>query len=193
MPSADPLAQLNDIVLPSAISWWPLAFGWWLLIFLVIGAATLAAFFWRRKQKREAYRRLSLLELENILARYHQQPSSATYLQQLSILLRRAAMMAQPDLFPVDIKGEAWLQWLDEYCPAAKNEFSTGVGRALLTGPYEANPTIDAEALHALTRLWLNEHRNQWQSARAVRVLDKKTGARTEPKTTPLKETQRHA
>jgi hypothetical protein len=192
MPSADPLAQLHDIVLPSGISWWPLAWGWWLLMLLVVGAVALAIFFWRRQQKREAYRQLSLLELENIIARYRQQPSSAIYLQQLSILLRRAARMAQPDLFPVDIKGEAWLNWLDEFCPATKNNFSTGVGRALLTGPYEANPDIDAEALHALTRLWLSEHHNQWQSARTPRAVNKKASARAEQKA-PLQEAQRDA
>jgi membrane protein implicated in regulation of membrane protease activity len=168
MQSADPLAQLHDILLPPAISWWPLAWGWWLLLALLAGCAAFAIYIWRRRKKRARYRLLALQELALINERYRQQNDSAEYLQQLTILLRRTALSAQPRRFPVDIKGEAWLHWLDNYCPQARGEFTRGSGRVLLTGPYEARPVIDADALATLVRLWLQEHRNQWQKLPAA-------------------------
>lgn len=160
---SDPLAQLHDILLPQAVSWWPLAWGWWLLLALITGAAMFGVFFWRRKQQRERYRQLAIQELQILTEAFHAQADAAVYLQQLSILLRRTAISAQPHAFPVELKGMAWLRWLDEYCPATRAGFSEGPGRVLLTGPYEPNPQIDADALHALALLWLQQHRNQWQ------------------------------
>jgi hypothetical protein len=36
MNPTDPLAQLRDIHLPEAVSWWPLAIGWWLVAIVCI-------------------------------------------------------------------------------------------------------------------------------------------------------------
>lgn len=163
MQSTDPLAQLHDIVLPQAVGWWPLAWGWWLLLALVLTASASIIFFWRRKSNRERYRQAALKELDALYQGYESNQDTAHYLQQLSILLRRTAISAQPYTFPVDIKGDAWLLWLETNCPEARTEFSAGNGRVLLTGPYQAKPQIDAQALQQLVRLWLQKHRNQWQ------------------------------
>lgn len=167
MMSPDPLAQLHDIVLPAAVSWWPLAWGWWVLLLLILSAIGAVLYIRRRNRQREAYRLLALHELNRITTRYQEHGNTAEYLQQLSLLLRRTALSAQPQRFPVEIKGEAWLRWLDDHCPATGAGFTTGCGRVLLTGPYEANPTIDRQQLEPLVRLWLQQHRNQWQKTHA--------------------------
>jgi len=167
MQAADPLAQLHDIVLPQPVGWWPLAWGWWVLLALVIILAAIGIFFQQREKKRQRYRAAASDELNHLLQHYQQDQNAAHYLQQLSILLRRTAISAQPHTFPVDVKGEAWLQWLDNNCPETKQGFSVGPGRALLTGPYEAHPDIDVDSLHALVKLWLRQHRNQWQKNRS--------------------------
>lgn len=173
MQTADPLAQLHDIVLPQAVSWWPLAWGWWLLLALIICLVACAIFFRQRNQQRQRYRLLAQDELNQIFNSYQEDKDAARYLQQLSILLRRCAISAQPKSFPVAVKGEAWLLWLDsqwgnKQSAATRKGFSAGPGRALLTGPYEAKSEIDITALHALATLWVQEHRNQWQKNRAA-------------------------
>lgn len=180
MQPADPLAQLHDIVLPQAVGWWPLAWGWWVLLALLTSFAALVIFYRQRDKKRQHYRLAARNELDNLLRKYQQDKNAANYLQQLSILLRRSAISAQPHTFPVDVKGEAWLQWLDNNCPETKEGFSIGSGRALLTGPYEAHPDIDVNAVHALVKLWLRQHRNQWQNKRSPSIT-RATTARTAP------------
>ncbi|WP_394174929.1 DUF4381 domain-containing protein [Thalassotalea litorea] len=45
----DPLAELKDIHLPDAISIWPLAPGWWIIIAIIIGLIVYVANRWRQQ------------------------------------------------------------------------------------------------------------------------------------------------
>jgi hypothetical protein len=159
----DPLAQLHDIILPPEPGLWPLPWGWWLLLALVIGGLWLAIWLWRRQSARSAYRKAALAELESLYTQHQLNPDPASYLQSLSVLLRRAAIAAHPRRFPRDIQGMAWLAWLEQQCPSLAPGFSEGPGKALLTGPYQPAPQVDITALNSLARNWLKQHRNQWQ------------------------------
>jgi hypothetical protein len=74
MKSSDPasLQNLNDIVLPATVGWWPLATGWYVLIgFLLIVIAWLSY----RSLKlwiKNRYRRAALRELQVLEDRIHQ-------------------------------------------------------------------------------------------------------------------------
>src|SRR5690606_19355254 len=105
----------------------------------------------------------ALIELQRARAQVDQDGELAHYLQQVSIILRRAAMTGLPERYLANLKGEAWLQWLDAQLAGA-DEFTSGAGRALLTGPYEPHPQADIEGLHQLATRWITQHRNQWQS-----------------------------
>lgn len=158
---ADPLAQLHDILLPDAIGWWPLAPGWWALLVFLLALIATAIFYRRRKTLRNHYRQQALAELFALDALAAE---PAKLLQAYSVLLRRTALTAHPRQFPVDIKGEAWLAWLDHYCPETGGGFFNGSGKALLTGPYQKTPAIDFNELRNLAETWIRKHRNQWQS-----------------------------
>lgn len=63
------LEQLKDIQLPEPVSWWPLAYGWWVLIGLVVCA--LAVWLVRRyKYQKNSLEALALNELAQIEAKY---------------------------------------------------------------------------------------------------------------------------
>jgi len=160
----DPLAQLQDIRLPAEIGLWPPAWGWWVLALLLIAVISTLVFFVKRKKSRNAYRALAIAELHSIHTKYPAEQNSE-YLQNLSIILRRTALSGFGSQFNASLKGNDWLQWLDEHCPKTKEQFSKGVGSALLIGPYQKNPEFNREALHKLSLLWVKEHRNQWQQA----------------------------
>lgn len=159
----DPLAQLKDIHLPEPVGLWPLAWGWWVLLALLLVIVISAVLIYRRHQQRNRYRAAAIAELQRAKHLVEQDRNIANYLQQLSITLRRAALSGCGTSYQANVKGTAWLRWLDEQCPETQNGFQGDVGRPLLTGPYEANPQADVDALDRLARLWLQKHRNQWQ------------------------------
>lgn len=169
MQPVDPLAQLHDILLPQPVDWWPLAWGWWLLLAAILLGVGAALFFYRRNTRRERYRKQAAGVLNEIFGRYRTDGDSATLLQQLNLLLRRTALTAHPDRFPVNIKGPDWLLWLDNHCPETQRGFSQGPGQALLEGPYQARPVIDGENIYRLAHVWIEKHRNYSQKAAAPR------------------------
>lgn len=169
----DPLAQLKDIHLPDPVGLWPLAWGWWVLLAVLIIVVGTLIYLRRRHSLRNRYRAAALAELHNAKAEFDQHQDVAAYLQRASIILRRAALSGCANNYHPNLKGEAWLQWLDEQYHANLQLFTHGHGRALLTGPYEAKPTADVAQVHQLVRLWLKEHRNQWQQHRAKKATEK--------------------
>lgn len=157
-----PLDQLADIHLPETVSWWPLAPGWWLLIaLLALGA--LGLFLWHRRQRQNHYRVIAQQQLAAIYADYQHTQNAAAYLQALSVLLRRTALTAYPQSFNASIKGQAWLQWLDNVCPALTDTFSGELGQSLLSSAYQKNPQLDVRGLHQLSAQWITLHRNHRQ------------------------------
>ena len=145
----DPLAELQDIHLPAEIGLWPPAWGWWLLLVVVIVCVASLGFLIKRNEQ------------------------NSEYLQALSVILRRTARSGFGNQFNASLKGHDFLQWLDEQCTKTHSQFSQGVGTALLIGPYQRNPEFDRVALHQLSLLWIKEHRNQWQRTKKSQEIQK--------------------
>jgi hypothetical protein len=158
MNTTDPLEQLKDIQLPAPVGLWPLAWGWWVL--LVVALTALGFILYRRYQVRlqNRYRLQAIAELQTIKQDYESRQDAAVYLQQINMLLRRCALRLLPRDEIAGLHGEQWLQQLDECCPACRQGFTAGPGRALLNGPYQPNPQIDAENLYRLALTWLQHH-----------------------------------
>ena len=168
----DPLAELQDIHLPAEIGLWPPAWGWWLLLVVVIVCVASLGFLIKRNKSRNAYRALAIAELNNSFKQYSDEQNSE-YLQALSVILRRTALSGFGNQFNASLKGHDFLQWLDEQCTKTHSQFSQGVGTALLIGPYQRNPEFDRVALHQLSLLWIKEHRNQWQRTKKSQEIQK--------------------
>lgn len=161
MNAQDPLAQLRDIHLPESTGWWPLAWGWWVVLALAVLGLAFALYRIQKKRRRQRYRQEALVELERAYHHYREDSDTAAYLQSLNQLLRRAALSARPPeqhSRVAGLSGEAWLEFLDEQLPGRHQAFNEGPGRALLAGPYQANPQADVEALQQLGREWLKYH-----------------------------------
>ena len=67
MNPQDPLAALHPLRTPEPIGWWPLAPGWWVLLVAVVLLAALAVYLARRHYRRNAYRRVAMLQLQHSL------------------------------------------------------------------------------------------------------------------------------
>lgn len=143
------LGRLRDIHLPPAVSWWPPAPGWWVLAALLVAALGFG-YLWYRHRRRTGWRRNALAEL-NLL----RNSQGGELVRQLSTLLRRVAISRFPRDEVAALTGARWLAFLDRTLGDG-TPFQSGVGAVLGSGPYARNVSIEATALLALCRRWID-------------------------------------
>ena len=140
--------ELRDIHLPPAPDWWPPAPGWWIVALLCLAGTVVALYTLWQLLRRRRVRRALLAELDRYIGSAGNDPASLA--AALSQFLRRMALRDDP--FAAALHGEAWLRWLD--VRGRSEEFSRGIGRALLDAPYQTSPAFDGAALTELVRHW---------------------------------------
>jgi len=146
------LSQLRDVHAPEPISWWPLGPGWWVLAAttIVVLVLVLGLRYWRKKY---ALRKAVLTEFELVKSSFADQQDRVQLASQLSILIRRVALMGPNASRAAGLKSDAWLLFLDE--TSDSSEFSQGLGQVLIDAPYQKQADYDAEALLLLSEAWL--------------------------------------
>ena len=165
----DSLAELRDIHLPAAVSWWPPAIGWWILLLLAV-LVIVAAIWWKYsrrvlKNKQAVYSRreiidVAILELAQLEQAIEAGTGVITVAAGLSRLMRRAAIrlsVDRSDFQVAGMAGEAWLRWLDQQWQ--REEFSQGVGRQMIQAPYLSESEIEIGAVCRVCRGWLEAQR----------------------------------
>ncbi|MBS0590749.1 MAG: DUF4381 domain-containing protein [Proteobacteria bacterium] len=144
--AGEPGLALRDIHVPAPPSWWPPAPGWWLVTLLAVVLGGFVFLRLRARWRRRRRRRLLLAEFEHVISSAgDDQPLLAAA---MSAFLRRLAMRKAPAV--AALSGDAWLDHLD--AQFGGEEFSKGVGRALIDAPFRAHAQFDAPALIALAR-----------------------------------------
>jgi hypothetical protein len=148
--------ELRDIHLPLSPEQWPPAPGWWLLFFaalILLGWLSFSLFkYWRRyRLQKEILASLNALEAE------HGEEKLSEFLAEVSILLRRIAMMNFPPQQVAALTGKGWLSFLDLH--GGGGEYTNGVGSVLATGPYKTDEfNVDRQALLLLTKKWIKRN-----------------------------------
>jgi hypothetical protein len=87
------LSQLKDIHAPEAISIWPLAIGWWVLIVLSTFVIASLCYFILRKRLQNTWKRQAIKAFKELSSAYSQQPSTENLLQ-INRLLKQAISSA---------------------------------------------------------------------------------------------------
>lgn len=143
---------LRDIHLPDAISWWPPAIGWWLLLvlipLLIFGAWWLYKRLTRNTVVKSARHLLATIKDD-------QNINDLQKLQQLSTWLRRVTMSVALDQRSAGLTGNAWLAYLDNGVEG--EPFSQGIGQCLCDLQFRqaAPDNLDINALITLCEMWL--------------------------------------
>jgi len=160
MNQADPLAELRDLANPDAISLWPLAPGWWILIALVLACIYFLSRKIQKTRQARAYQREAVSELSIYWQRYLDEQDISKYLQNLASLMKRTALSAYPNSNAASASGDTWLAFLDSTLPEtdSENKFQSEIGQLLITGPYRKHTDINPTELHALAEHWLRSH-----------------------------------
>lgn len=130
MPVAD--LPLRDIHIPEAISWWPPAVGWWLILVLV--PLLLGILYWLYQR---LTRKTALKTARKLLKALKNDPSldDLAKIAQLSALLRRVAISTDTRSQVAGLTGQHWLRYLDGSVKGTP--FSEGPGRVFLDAHYQ--------------------------------------------------------
>ncbi|WP_152224630.1 DUF4381 domain-containing protein [Pseudomonas sp. SCB32] len=163
----NPIDQLEPLIAPAPIAWWPPAPGWWVvaaLIPIALWLLWLTRKHWqpRRKPKEVAeapldpLRQAALEELARLPRPYDRAPAGP-WLQAINGLLKRVSRARWPDSHSHTLSGRAWLAFLDNRCPAA------GLTRwmILVEGGYRSECQLDDKAINGLTaavEIWVRKH-----------------------------------
>ncbi|CAH1656137.1 conserved hypothetical protein [Hyphomicrobiales bacterium] len=152
-PAMDPadLANLRDIVLPSAIPYWPPAAGWWILAVVLLACLAILVARMIARYRHDAYRRAALRELRAIGP-----AADAVRAQATSAVLKRAALVAFPRENVAALTGEQWLRFLDH--TGRMQAFSTDAGRDLVALSCGASVRSDGVAMAAAAERWIGRH-----------------------------------
>ena len=149
---------LRDLHLPDAISWWPLAPGWWMLLGLLIVLGLVVWLLMRFYRKRRL-RRAAFAELKGIQAIYRDTNDSLEFVRRISVLLRRVALSFRSRKQVAGLSGEEWLEFLDQGVAGSEQHggFTAGVGRVLIEAPYNPRAEVDVEGVSRLAKEWLGQ------------------------------------
>ena len=158
MNEPGPLAQLRDIHLPEAISFWPPAPGWWLLALFAIVCSALITLLWLRRKRTRIYRQEALKELDEIL----NSQQHFKKVQSIFHLLRQTAHTANRETNIASLPTSSFLEFLRATshqslfrCDPQK------LGLILYATPEQHDPDYYADLCLSLAsdaRLWIKQH-----------------------------------
>ncbi|HEY9017956.1 DUF4381 domain-containing protein [Thiomicrospira sp.] len=101
------LQQLEDIIIPPAIGWWPLASSVWISLISLLGLVVALVWYFRQRHKQRLYRRLAKQELQQI-----NQFDDQTFLIQINQLLKQVAITTYGRQTCAHLDQQAWLDFL---------------------------------------------------------------------------------
>ncbi len=151
---ASDLALLRDIHHPPAISIWPLAMGWYLLIGIVVTILIAACYVLFKRWTKHRVKRLVLARIEELKIQQNKQHINISH--ELSALLKRAALASHPRRQVAGLYGQPWLDFLDK--TGITTEFSQGAGRLLIICPYQGKNEDLPEQLFHLIKCWVKKN-----------------------------------
>lgn len=169
MKSPDPasLQNLNDIVMPATVGWWPLAPGWYVLFSLLLIAVTWFGYKSLQRWMGNRYRRAALSELHLLAEGMQSATSRDSSLRQIPILLKRTALSAYPRTQVASLSGKDWARFLNSKIgtPSFTDSISSTLGYlSYSSGDLDAVDSQAASALLDASTLWLKQHQTTARS-----------------------------
>ena len=144
--------SLRDIHLPDAISWWPPAIGWWILLALIIAAFVFVPKLYRRMTY-TPLNKVANITFQNIVTEYKKNNNESIFVIETSQFLRQTAMSYCGRDKVAQLTGDKWVQALNGI--TEQDYFSDKIKQTLVNAPYQKTISIDAEQLINTVQNWL--------------------------------------
>lgn len=155
------LDNLQDIVEPAAVSWWPPATGFWILFALLLVWVSAIGLRLLIRYQRNSYRREALVLLKQIEPGLQPAQTRGSALGEAAMLLKRTALSAYPRKDVAKLSGEEWLAFLDG--SGNTHDFSRGAASVIgsISWQPQAGASLSDEQLKEIVgavRHWINHH-----------------------------------
>ena len=142
------LSGLRDLHMLSQPNWWPLAYGWWIIIGVICATILLCLIIWAHwHQRPDVY---AIRKLNKICKR---ETDDLLYIKKVSQLLRRVAIAADGRAHIAQLSDITWQDFLQNRVP---NILSEEEAHLIAFAPYEASIQIP------LNRSVLTDHLALW-------------------------------
>jgi len=151
-PAMQNTLNLRDIHLPDAVSWWPPAIGWWIVLALLL----LIIYLTPKIYQRLTFKPLNTVSnqaFEEIVADYRAHDDPLALIQSLSKLLRQISMSYHGREHSAYLTGNEWINSLNEL--TEENYFTDTLRNTLINGPYQKNTTFQTTNILNATKKWI--------------------------------------
>ena len=143
---------LRDIHLPDAVSWWPPAIGWWILVVLFF----LAIYFIPKLYRHFTFKPLNKvanIAFQQVINDFQKHNNAAQLIQETSKLLRQICMSYTGRESSAQLTGDNWIASLNAL--TSEDYFSSDVSQLIISAPYQKNIDIDPQILITATQHWI--------------------------------------
>lgn len=159
--SSDPgdLANLVDLALPPAVSFWPPAIGGWIVAAAALAALTVLAVRALRRYRADAYLREAAAELATLATR---QPSDeAATTEAVSSIMKRVAIARYGRERVAALTGAAWAAFIAETAAPGAQTDAIGGRLAKSPGAGAPDPTFARNLLFVQAGAWVRNQRRR--------------------------------
>ncbi|MBT0587518.1 DUF4381 domain-containing protein [Alteromonas oceanisediminis] len=147
----DPLAQLNDIQLTEPTGWWPLAWGWWVLIAAAISLCVVLLVYFRHQRLKNRVRRAALEALDRLAS----MPPSETSFMAINDILKRIAIHYYSPQTVAKLHGQHFQAFLRAQLPDKRRATFDQLLGDYYHALYAGNPPLEnVSAQLAAAKLW---------------------------------------
>lgn len=148
--SSASLDLMHDIILPPAISFWPLAPGWYALALILVSFIFYISQVRKEKYRRNFYRREALQRLKNL----KDIPSVLS-------LLKGVALHHYSRESIASLSHNAWWDFIEIHSKVKADENIRTLSQEFLYNPKKKTSTKDVELMKHITKIWIQTHKGQ--------------------------------
>lgn len=149
------LSQLKDIHLPPAVTEFPIAYGWWLLVIITLIIIVVSLIAIKRYRLKNATKKaaLNLLDLE--YKQYKINKDHGVFLQKTNQILKRYCLEKYPHA--IGLSGLPWIDFLIRH--GQQSFFNAELAHALSQGIYQQSCDYNPDDLFIACSNWLKHNK----------------------------------